>query len=515
MFWRFRAIMRTTAARLSALYLALFIVAAFILVQYMTSRTVNVMSSRVQASIEEEISGMRNAYRRGGMFNLIRETERRSRRPGAYLYIIADDKGNLITGNVSEIETGILNRDGWVMIPFEYRRLGEQRTRPVHPQRNFDGSNGDQPKKQLPTINERLKQDQTKQRRENNHPAHMQNDDNREFRAIARVFQLSNGVTLLVGRDIGEPEIIRNIVRNALMIALGVMVLGALLIWLIVGRYALRRIDAVSLASKRIMGGDLTGRLPVQGSGDEFDRLSDSLNLMLGRIEELHIGLKEVSDNISHDLKTPLTRLRNRAESAILSAKSNEEYRDALKGNIEEADRLISTFNAILMISRLESGAPAAEKQVLDLSHIITDVAELYEATVEEEGGELVVDTLLPTLVDGNRELIAQMLANLIDNALKYAGSDTRSPKVTIALQRLNERVVICVGDNGKGIVEADRERAVERFVRLDASRTTPGTGLGLSLVKAIAAFHGGSLTLGDNEPGLAVKITLPLSKTQ
>lgn len=495
MWRRFRMAMSTTAARLSALYLVLFLIAAIMLVQYMTSRTLNVMSERVQASIQEEIAGMRNAFRRGGMTNLIRETERRSRRPGAFLYIIANNQGQMLAGNVLAIETDILNKNGWVLQPFEYRRPGDQRPRNRGQGRrfSFDGSENSDRKRQGFT------------------PRYKDRDDD-NFRAIARVFQLSNGATLLVGRDIGEPEVLRGIVRSALMMALGVMVFGGLIIWFFVGRYALKRIDAVSAASQRIMGGDLTGRLPVQGSGDEFDRLSTSLNAMLGRIEELNLGLKEVSDNISHDLKTPLTRLRNRAEAAILNAKSDDEYRDALKSNIEEADRLISTFNAILMISRLESGSRAAEKTDIEISSIISDVAELYEATLEEDGGKLMVGDLREAHIKGNRELIAQMLANLIENAIKYASSDAAAPEINITLQSLNERIVICVTDNGTGIPTADRERAVERFVRLDASRTTPGTGLGLSLVKAIAAFHGGTLELGDNEPGLKVSISLPVS---
>ena len=203
------------------------------------------------------------------------------------------------------------------------------------------------------------------------------------------MFRLQNQMIVLVGRDLGEPERFRVVVRNALMAAFGMMGLGALAIWFFVGRRALKRIDDVSEASLRIMGGDLGGRLPVTGAGDEFDRLSENLNVMLAKIADLNEGLKQVSDNIAHDLKTPLTRLRNRAEETLNGARGAEEYRAALERTIAESDQLIKTFNAILMISRLEAGYSAEAVDRVDLAAAVRDVVELYEPAADEVGVSL------------------------------------------------------------------------------------------------------------------------------
>ncbi|MBV5325555.1 MAG: HAMP domain-containing protein, partial [Rhodospirillaceae bacterium] len=205
-----------------------------------------------------------------------------------------------------------------------------------------------------------------------------------------------------------------------LMVALAIMGGGAFIIWFFIGRNALKRIDRMSAASKKIMGGDLSERLPVTGSGDEFDRLSGSLNAMLGRIEKLNEGLRQVSDNIANDLKTPLTRLRNKAADA-LAERDGDERRVALEGIIAESDQLIRTFNALLMISRVEAGSIAAEMQEVDVSAIAADSAELYEPVADEAGLTLEADIAPGLMVKGNRELIGQALTNLLDNAIKYA----------------------------------------------------------------------------------------------
>jgi signal transduction histidine kinase len=304
------------------------------------------------------------------------------------------------------------------------------------------------------------------------------------------------------------------VVRNALMAAFGMMGLGALAIWFFVGRRALKRIDDVSEAGRRIMGGDLSGRLPVSGAGDEFDRLSENLNTMLARIAELNEGLKHVSDNIAHDLKTPLTRLRNRAEATLNAAATPAEYRAALEGTIAESDQLIRTFNAILMISRLEAGYSAEEVARVDLAEAVRDVVELYEPAADELGVTLESATDGPHVVTGNRELIGQALSNVVDNAIKYSAGGSEKPCVRVALERRNGGAVLSVADNGPGIPDAaDRERATERFVRLEKSRSQPGSGLGLSLAKAVMKFHGGRLDLAAADPGLIVSMVFPQTK--
>src|SRR5258708_29794464 len=254
------------------------------------------------------------------------------------------------------------------------------------------------------------------------------------------------------------------------------------------------------------MAGDLSGWLTVGRSGDELDRLAGNLNAMLERIEALMMGLKEVSDNIAHDLKTPLTRLRNRAEEALAKCGSEAEYRWALERTIEESDGLIGTFNALLMIARAESGQARGNMDDFDGADVANGIQELYEPLAEDDGMTLRVKTE-STPLHGNRELISRALANLVENAIKYgkplaaaqplsAGSvaTANSKEILIEARREADQVLLRVTDHGPGIPEADRKHAVARFVRLEASRTQPGSGLGLSLASAVATPHGGEL---------------------
>ncbi len=469
------AILRTTAARLSALYLLLFAVCAVVLVIYMTSFSVRMLTAQTQETIDEEVRELLRAYQRGGLPLLARFVETRARQPGANLYLIADSDGRILSGNVESLEPGVLGIEGWTQKPFVYQRFGE----------SADSRSGMMQRTATSGASVHA--------------------------AIALVFRLPNQMIVLVGRDLGEPERFRGVVRNALMAAFGMMGVGALAIWFFVGRRALKRIDDVSEASVRIMGGDLSGRLPVSGAGDEFDRLSENLNAMLARIGDLNEGLKQVSDNIAHDLKTPLTRLRNRAEATLAASATPDEYRTALEGTIAESDQLIKTFNAILMISRLEAGYSAEAVGRVDLAGAVRDVVELYEPAAEEVGValEATIDGAYP--VSGNRELIGQALSNIVDNAIKYSAGASDKPTVKVALARQGSETVLSVTDNGPGIPQAaDRERVTERFVRLEQSRSQPGSGLGLSLAKAVMKFHGGHLDLAAADPGLIVSMVFP-----
>jgi signal transduction histidine kinase len=271
-------------------------------------------------------------------------------------------------------------------------------------------------------------------------------------------------------------------------------------------------------SANAIMAGALSTRLPLQGSNDELDRLAASLNAMLDRIGELLSGLKEVSDNIAHDLKTPLTRLRNGAEEALRVAHDPQEYRQALERTIEESDKLISVFNALLMIARAEGGRAAENMAQFDAAEIARSVVELYEPLAEEAGVSLSVEAPGTLRAHGNRELAGQALANLVDNALKYAkrgeaAEQASSPPTEVQVSaRANGDgyAEVCVADHGPGIPEGDRERVLERFVRLEGSRTRPGFGLGLSLANAVMRLHGGSLKLEDNHPGLRATLSFP-----
>jgi signal transduction histidine kinase len=282
-----------------------------------------------------------------------------------------------------------------------------------------------------------------------------------------------------------------------------------LLIWFVIGRRALKRIDGVSNESKRIIGGDLTRRLPVGGSGDEFDRLAGSLNGLLDRIETLDKGVRDVSNNVAHDLKTPLTRLRARTESSLLGSKSAKDLKEALKSNLQECEALIRTFDAILTISKLEAGTVLDNRQTTPLRHILANVVDLMEPSAEDAGVAIELDAKEEVETAVNRELLAQALLNLIENALNHGGEQLRL--IVVQLKHgLNKSVEIIVSDNGCGIPDASLDKATERFVRLDPSRSTKGTGLGLSLVKAVAQAHGGSFALRNNAPGLTATITIP-----
>jgi signal transduction histidine kinase len=348
----------------------------------------------------------------------------------------------------------------------------------------------------------------------------LEDQDNTDHRALVNVTQLSGGFRLLIGRDLEERRRLFGIVAKAAQWSILVVVVLGIAGGIFVARRVLQRIDAMTGTTRRIMAGDLSGRLPVGRSGDELDRLAENLNAMLERIEALMAGLKEVSDNIAHDLKTPLTRLRNRAEEALAKSSCEAEYRAALERTIEESDGLIRTFNALLMIARAESGQARGNMDDFDAAEVANGIHELYEPLAEDDGMTLRVKTT-PAPIHANRELISQALANLVENAIKY-GKPTSAAQaqgavvsldakqILIEARREADKVLLSVTDHGIGIPEGDRRHAVERFVRLDSSRSQPGSGLGLSLASAVATLHGGELRLDDAHPGLVATLVIP-----
>ncbi|MFA6267963.1 MAG: ATP-binding protein [Pseudolabrys sp.] len=456
---------RTTTFKLTLVYLTIFSLFAVALLGYFALNTRRLITEQITDTVNAEITGLSEQYRLGGIRRLVLTVDARARRPGSSLYLVTTFNGDMLSGNVTSLPPGVLDGDGWIETP--YRRLDEN---------------------------------------ESGHPDH---------HALVRVFQLSGGFRILVGRDLEERERLYNIVLSAGRWSVALVIVLGLGGGLFVTRRVLRRVDAMTETSRSIMAGDLGERLPVDGTGDELDRLAENLNIMLERIEALMHGLKEVSDNIAHDLKTPLTRLRNRTEEALRTAKSEPEYRAALEGTIEESDGLIRTFNALLMIARAESGQARDDMTEFDAAEVVRDIGELYEPVAEEKGIALQVEADVLATLKGNRDLVSQALANLVDNAIKYCvaperPADAPQPQIVLSASNDGDRVLLTVADNGPGIPEADRTRALERFVRLEQSRSLPGSGLGLSLAAAVARLHDGQLTLGDNAPGLKSIIALP-----
>jgi signal transduction histidine kinase len=457
---------RTTTFKLTLVYLTVFALFAAFLLGYFALNTRRLITEQITDTVNAEITGLSEQYRLGGIRRLVVVVDNRSRRPGSSLYLVTTFNGQALAGNVTALAPGILDNPGWTETV--YHRIDEAET--------------------------------------SEHAAH---------EALVRVFQLPGGFRLLVGRDLDERERLYRIVLSAGRWSVAIVVVLGLLGGFLVTRRVLRRVDAMTETTRTIMAGDLGGRLPVAGTGDELDRLAENLNAMLERIEALMHGLKEVSDNIAHDLKTPLTRLRNRSEEALRTAKSEAEYRAALESTIEESEGLIRTFNALLMIARAESGQARDDMSEFDASEIANDVGELYEPLAEEKGITLKVEAQTPAKVRGNRELVSQALANLVDNAIKYAqpaatGANGATPEIVVRAFNEDDRIMLTVADSGPGIPSADRSRAVERFVRLEQSRCQPGSGLGLSLASAVARLHGGELSLQDNNPGLKSVIALP-----
>jgi signal transduction histidine kinase len=475
-------LLRSTAFRLLLAYLLIFTVFAFFTIGYVAWNAGRVLDDQIVGTIEAEITGLSEQYRLGGLRRLVTIVERRARQPGASLYLLATPAGERIAGNVDELPSEVAAR------PSEANAKPCIGQKPDCLYRESPyGRTGD--------------------------------PDTVSHEAIVRVFTLAGGFRLLVGRDVEERARLREVIRRAFGWSLLLVgALGLLGGWFVTRR-VLKRVDDMTETTRTIMAGDLGGRLGVRGSGDEFDRLAQNLNAMLDRIGELMTGMREVSDNIAHDLKTPLTRLRNKADEALRSAKSPEELRAALDATIEESDNLIRIFNALLMIARLEAGNARETLSGFDAAEVARGVAELYEAVAEEAGVplEVAVEPDLP--VRGNRELLGQAVANLLDNALKYGRptDPAAAPRVSVSAGKSSAQgggqcVTIAVADRGPGIPESERGRVTERFVRLESARSRPGFGLGLSLAAAVARLHGGVLRLEDNAPGLRAVLELPLS---
>jgi len=453
---RVARVARGSIFRLALLYVLLLAGSVVILLGFIYWSTAGYMDRQTTETIEAEIRGLAEQYRRRGLAGLtalIRE--RVARDPvGASVYLLVDERFERVVGNLDRWPRESPDAEGWIR--FRLREWGTDHTD--------------------------------------------------EHEARAQVFLLPGGLMLLVGRDVRDLEATRRLILDALTWGLAITLALALLGAWLMSASLTRRLDAINQTSREIMEGDLTRRIPLSGSGDDFDRLADGLNRMLERIEALMASVRQVSDNIAHDLRTPLTRLRNKLELLAAALPESGESRLLAEEAIADAEELLATFNALLRIARLESGSRRADFGPVDLVPLIEDLVELYEPLAAERAQRLDWTTGAPSiLVEGDRDLLFQVMANLVDNAIKYTQP---GGQIQLRVEVAGGATRVLVADNGPGIPPEFRERVFRRFFRIDDSRATPGSGLGLSLVQAVVALHRAHIELSDNAPGLRVTLT-------
>ena len=329
--------------------------------------------------------------------------------------------------------------------------------------------------------------------------------------ARARIFDVQGGLRLLVGRDVDELTSLKRVIETAINWGMGITLALALLGGFLMSRSTTRRIEVINNTSRRIMNGHLSLRIPTRGTEDDFDQLAENLNQMLDRIVYLMEGIRHVSDSIAHDLRTPLTRLRNQLENTLIAV-DNDEAREQVGRAVAEADQLLATFNALLRIARLETRGNSADMKVVSLDELVSDACELYEALAEDKEQTFTQEMASGVMIEGDRDLLFQMVSNLIDNAIKYT---PEHGGIVVAVRREGAAAVFEVRDSGIGIPGDEKDQVFQRFYRVGKSRSLPGNGLGLSLVSAVAEIHQGQILLsdthpGEEPPGLTVSVRMP-----
>lgn len=451
-------LLRSFSFRLALTYMALFGTSVLLLLWFIYWSTAAYMSRQADATIAAEITGLEERYDMDGLAGLINViNERLSRKPtGSSIYLLTTAINTPIAGNLNRWPAIQADKDGWLTFQLENAGLGK----------------------------------------------------NKIHLARARSFTLSGDFHLLVGRDIYElEETQRRIIRTLILGFVITLVLGGIG-GFVLNRRVMKRLESINTTSREIIDGDLSRRIPRQHSGDEFDALAGNLNVMLDRIEELMDDVRRVSDNIAHDLRTPLARLRNRLELLRAEQEKTGQNPTLAEQSISEADGLLKTFNALLRIAHIETRQRKEAFCEIDMGTLLHDVVELYEPLAEEKDQSLSLQADTHVHKQGDRDLLFQAMANLLDNAIKYTPERGR-----IQIRLDSNRITIA--DSGPGIPESERQQVFQRFYRLEKSRTTPGSGLGLSLVAAVARIHGMTLRLEDNRPGLRVHCEFPLPHSQ
>jgi signal transduction histidine kinase len=460
---RLPALVRTTTFRLALVHASIFIVFTASLLAYLYFDTTGHLDRQAESDLYAEFQELSTAYRSGGFDRLNQSVFERSSARGKFFYLLQNADGAKASGGFDILPAAAPTPGQVVEVKFKYDA------------RTTDG---------VPTQRE----------------------------AKGRISRLAEGGVLMVAYDLADQgemnRRILGVVLRSAAIGLVLSLIGGVLI----SRSAAQRVESLAKLTEDVMGGDLTRRASVAGSGDEFDRLAVQLNAMLDKLERLIISTRSAGDAIAHDLRSPLTRLRNRLEAGLQDQTPDGPH-NALDRAIYEVDGLLQTFNAILRLSRVQAGATLSFRR-LNASGVTDELAELYEPLCEDEGLSFEYLCENDLMVSADRELIAQAMANLIDNAVKYTPS---GGAITLQARRnkSTNEIELTVKDSGPGILAEDRDRVIERFVRLDQSRSQPGSGLGLSLVAAVAEAHRGRLLLGDGDPsrgtlGLSVSLILP-----
>jgi signal transduction histidine kinase len=451
-----RHLLRSRIFRYGVAYAALFFISTLLVLTFLYSYTFRISANKVEERIANEAGWLSEILSTGSEFDKVsRLNFHIADHPGSLgIYLLVDKNGKRLAGNLD------LTPEADVQ-PGKFTTFFHQ----------------DDKDKEGPPLN-----------------------------ISATMVELGDGCRLLVGNNNQALDQIKLELRPAVMWSLGIsFVLGVLVAFFLAARLA-ARLEKINRTSRSIFEGNLETRMENTGSGDEFDHLGNNLNRMLDRIFNLMESVRGVTDNIAHDLRSPLSRMRSRMEVALIADRPCAEYKEILAQTVDDTDHLLTTFNSLLTIARVESGAARDDFAVLDLQRVVTDTVEMYTPAVEENGQSLKMSCPGDLQMNGNPDLLVQALANLLDNSVKYA---QRGAEIRVAAQSEGEFIVLSVTDNGPGIPENFRDKALQRFTRLDKSRTRSGQGLGLSLVQVVAEMHGGSVSLQDANPGLRVEVEL------
>jgi signal transduction histidine kinase len=444
-------LVRTASFRLSALYAILFGGCVLLLGAAAFLSTRSALEQQLTRRIEAEMTLLDQEFRQNGIDALTATVQQRTRITGNLDYFVIDMAGRRLAGDLP-----VTDRLGWV----ELNTAQDAKGKP--------------------------------------------NDHNESVEMLVR--QLDGGFRLGVGEDLEQVGEMEKVFLGILAAALGIVLMLGIGGGLLLSRAFLRRVDMITQTADAIIDGDLSRRIERSGSGDDFDHLSATLNVMLDRISGLMENLRQVSNDIAHDLRTPLSRLRQDLEEARRLELTPADFKRVIDSAMAEADMLLETFSALLRIAQIEAGSRRSAFRSVDLSDVLRTVADAYAPAVEEGGGTLQVEIAPDVQVTGDRGLLSQLFVNLVENALHHAAPGT----IALRLSRQPAGVVAEVADTGPGIPADERASVFRRFYRLERSRTTPGSGLGLSTVAAIVELHHAAIELQDNAPGLRVAVRFP-----